>query len=428
MNTYESFIFKDYSFDTDTNTATFQYAIDDAWHFSESFSFGPTTHSYSAEALDVALQLLFFIAGVSYYKTFVPSNIVVKKGAIDSSLAAFLSKTYQKGLGEFFYQNKLDVQTACTFPVTAESVPVVSLTPESTLLIAIGGGKDSLVTYDFAQRAQKSIRTWSLDHTEQMKPLIERMESANHIYVERMLDPQIFTMKEHGALNGHVPVSAIFAAVSTVLCVLHNVRDSVMSNEQSANEPTLFVKEVAINHQYSKSQDFEEDYQAQLLRLFSVSLRYYSLLRPYSEAKITKLFAERSFVSYKDVFSSCNRAYVHTSTTMSWCGECPKCAFIFLALSAFLPKEEVVSIWGGKNLLSEPALETTYKQLLGLSDDGKPFECVGEIKECRTLFDLVITRYPELSGKYSYDIPADYDWNAFMPHAIPDDIVGILER
>lgn len=428
MNKYTSFIFEDYTFDHTTGMASFSYKIDDAWHFTETYTFGSFVESYNKDALDAALQLLFFVSGISYFKTFIPSNIVVNKGQIDALLAAFLNKTYQKGLGEFFYQNGLDVQTPIAFPISTDNIIPTQVASERIMLIAIGGGKDSLVSYELAKKSDKHIRTWSMSHAEQMQPLIERMSSDNHIYVERVLDPKIFTIKEHGALNGHVPISAIFAAVSTVLCVLTNSSDSVMSNEQSANEPTLNIDGVAINHQYSKSQEFEEDYQEQLKRLFSSSLRYYSLLRPYSEAKIVKLFSEECFTKYKDVFSSCNRAFVQTSTSMSWCGDCPKCAFIYLALSAFLPQKDVLSIWNGKNLLQDSALDHTYKQLLGLSNDGKPFECVGEIKECRTLFELVVARYPELSGKYEYDIPADYDWNAFMPHAIPEDIVEILVK
>ena len=426
MSTYNSFIFKDYSFDEITGTATFTYAIDDVWDFTETYTFGVSETTYNTDALDKALQLLFFIAGVSYYKTFLPPTIVVKKGSIDTALAEFLGITYQKGLAEFFYQNKLDVHTNIRFPVTVDAIDSTAVTAEPTMLIAIGGGKDSLVSYELAKRADQHVRTWSLGHAEQIRPLVERMKSENHVFVEREIDQQLFTIDKQGAFNGHIPISAIFAAASTVLCILTNSSDSVMSNEQSANEPTLFVDGEPVNHQYSKSQEFEHDYQAQLARMFKGSLRYYSLLRPYSEAKITKLFSELCFDRYKDVFSSCNRAYVQSSTAMSWCGECPKCAFTFLALSAFLPKKDVEKIWDGKNLLLDAALQHTYRQLLGITDDGKPFECVGEIKECRTLFDLVALRYPEFYGIYEYDIPEDYYWDDFMPHSIPDEISKML--
>ena len=111
---------------------------------------------------------------------------------------------------------------------------------------------------------------------------------------------------------------------------------------------------------------------------------------------------------------------------MSWCGACPKCAFTFLALSAFLPKEKVTSLWNGKNLLLDTSLEPTYKQLLGLDAQDKPFECVGEIQESRCLMNVVAKTYPHLIDKYDFNVPADYDWQAFMNHALPKEVIQLL--
>lgn len=423
---YTSFIFKDYTYDTATKTANFYYAIDDAWNFKESYIFDAETTSYNDTSLDRALQILFFLAGVSYFKTFVPKKIIVQRGDIDNELAAFLGTTYQKGLGEFFYTNGLDVKTNVDFPVTIKgNVQSVKPTLNTGMLLAVGGGKDSIVSYELASKAKVPIVTWSLGHTVQLGPLVERMQSK-HIYVRRELDPKLFTITQHGAYNGHIPISSIFAAVSTVLCVLTGLQDSVMSNEQSANEATTLVDGVEINHQYSKSIAFEKDYNALLQHSFAGTLRYYSLLRPYSEAKITQIFSELYFEKYKDVFSSCNKAYTQNSRTMSWCGACPKCAFTFLALSAFLPKEKVTSLWNGKNLLLDTSLEPTYKQLLGLDAQDKPFECVGEIQESRCLMNVVAKTYPHLIDKYDFNVPADYDWQAFMNHALPKEVIQLL--
>jgi hypothetical protein len=428
MKNHSAFIFKDYNYDSSTQTVVFNYSIDDSWHFTESYTFNTPLTQHNPDALDRSLQVLFFIAGISYYKTFIPPNIIIGKGSVDEKIAHFLNRTYQKGLREFFYRNNLDVLTPINFPVTSDFIDTVSSQPQDTLLIAIGGGKDSLLSYELAKDAGKSITTWSLGHKSQLVPLIERMESNNHIYVERNIDPQLLTIPTQGAYNGHIPISAIFAAVSSVLSVLTNSRDSVMSNEQSANEPTLRVGEVAINHQYSKSQEFERDYQDILNHIFGNSYRYYSLLRPYSEARITELFSQLCFIKYSDTFSSCNHAFSQKSTTLSWCGQCPKCAFTFLALSAFLPQNDVQDLWNGKNLLLDPRLNETYLKLLGLTTNGKPFECVGEIKESRSLMRMVAKKYPILSEKYSYDIPEGYDWRVFMNNEIPVDVIGILPK
>ena len=211
-----------------------------------------------------------------------------------------------------------------------------------------------------------------------------------------------------------------------MVAILTGKRDVVMSNEQSANEPTLHYDGVAINHQYSKSQEFERDYQAFLRGSLGERVRYYSFLRPLSEVRIGELFARIGFEKYKRVFSSCNRAFVHGSDRMSWCGECSKCAFVFIALTPFIPREELEAVWGGKNLLLDPGLETTYRKLLGIEGD-KPLDCVGDIKESRAAMHEAFRIYPELRQKYQFDLPSDYDFRAEGGHEMPPEIYAHLK-
>src|SRR5262249_21267878 len=153
-----------------------------------------------------------------------------------------------------------------------------------------------------------------------------------------------------------------------------------------------------INHQYSKSQEFEHDFQAHLKRTLGENVRYYSFLRPLSEVRIAEMFAHVGFDKYHDVFSSCNRAFTHDSHHMFWGGTCPKCAFIFMALTPFVAREKVEALFSGKNLLLDPSLEPTYRNLLGVEGD-KPLECVGEIKESREAMRLSFEKYPELAQR-----------------------------
>src|SRR6185503_12653139 len=176
-----------------------------------------------------------------------------------------------------------------------------------------------------------------------------------HLWVERAWDRQLLELTKQGALNGHIPISAILACAGIVAAVLSGKRDVVVSNEQSANEPDFTYNGVEINHQYSKSQEFEDDFQKLLQHIFGDELRYYSFLRPLSEMHIAELFAQRWFNTYHDVFSSCNRAFIHTSDRMTWCGTCPKCAFVYLMLTPFIPEEKLNALWNGKNLLLDPA-------------------------------------------------------------------------
>jgi hypothetical protein len=424
MSRYQQFIFEGYIFEPSTGVLQLHYAMDGALHFTETYRFDFPYAEYDQAALDRAVQALYFLAGVSYYKMYLPPELVIKKGELDAGMAEFFSRIYQRGLGEFWYVNNLDPHTSVTFPATTEHVEPVASKGEG-LLVAIGGGKDSLVSIEVL-REKQSVTTWSLNHRPQLTPLVERI-GLPHCWVEREWDPQIQELNKQDALNGHVPISGIFACVGTIVAVLAGKRDVVMSNEQSANEPTLHYRGVAINHQYSKSQEFERDYQAYLQHTLGESVRYYSFLRPLSEVRIGELFAKVGFEKYKDVFSSCNRAFVHGSDHMSWCGECSKCAFTFMALTPFVPRGKLEALWGGKNLLIDPALESTYRKLLGIEGD-KPLDCVGDIKESRAAMRLSLEQYPELQNKYHFDVPTGYDFRALGTHEMPANIHTLFEQ
>lgn len=434
---YQQFIFENYSFDTSSKILSLNYSLDGQINFTETYEFSFEFANYNPKTLDKAMQMLFFIAGVSYYKTFAPPEIIVKKGEIDEKTAQFLGKTWQKGLGEFFYVNNLSPNMAINFPVSASNLVASfgsgakdSLATHNELgsgaIVGLGGGKDSLVSIELLREKLPNLTTWSLGHENILKPLIDRV-SLPHITVNRTWDRQLITLNNEGAMNGHVPISAIFACAGIVATILSGNRDVIVSNEQSANEPTLTYQGVEINHQYSKSQEFEQDFQSILRHNFGETVRYYSFLRPLSELKITELFAMHGFEKYKDVFSSCNRAFIHTSEGLSWCGKCPKCAFVFIALTPFINRADIETLFGGKNLLLDVSLEPLYRQLLGIEGD-KPLECVGEVKESRAAMRVAFNQYPELAYKYEFELPDEYDFRTVYSDEMPKEIRDILNR
>lgn len=423
---YHQFIFEDYSFDAPTRRLELQYSFDGVIRFTEKYQFDFEYVDYDPALLDRAIQNLFFMAGVSYFKCYLAPEIVIKKGQLDKQSAAFFSKTYQRGLGEFFFVNKLDPHTLVTFPTTTDHLEVPqSNTVNEGLLIGIGGGKDSLVSVELLRDKMDNLATWSMDHQSQLKPLIDRI-GLPHYWVSREWDRKLLELNNTGAYNGHVPISAIIACVGTVTAILSGKRDVVVSNEQSANEPTLHYQGIDINHQYSKSQEFERDYQGLLAHTLGEHIRYYSLLRPLSEVRIADIFAHVGFDKYHDVFSSCNRAFTHDSDHMFWDGKCPKCAFVFLALTPFIAPDKLEALFSGKNLLKEPELKTTYLQLLGIEGD-KPLECVGEVKESRAAMRVASQIHPELADIYHYELPEDYDYKKLGSHEIPGEVYELVE-
>lgn len=424
MSKYRQFIFKDYNFSPETKILKLNYSLDGQVNFTETYTFDfDFTDEIDGALLNIAITSLFYMAGVSYYKTYLPPEIVINpQPFLDQPSADFFSKTYQRGLGEFFYTNQLDPKTPINFPASSEAVRPVENIDLSGTLVAVGGGKDSLVSTELLAEQPKTA-TWSVGHRAQLEPLVQRI-GLPHFWVQRDWDKSLLEHNVSGALNGHVPISAILSCVGLVIAVLTGYKDIVMSNESSASEPTLNYQGVDINHQYSKSLEFEKDFQAYLKHHLGDSIRYFSLPRPFSELRIAEIFSKNGFEKYKDVFSSCNRAFVHSSDRIFWCGQCPKCAFVFLALTPFLPRERIESLWSGKNLLLDPSLVPTYRQLLGIEGD-KPLECVGEIKESRAAMRLAQKIYPELE-KYQFELPSNYDFRSLSEHLMPEDAVKLL--
>ena len=425
MKHYKEFIFLSYSFDAASKTAVFQYSFDEEVFFEESYVFDFEFVDYKKSELDRALQDLFFMAGVSYYKMYPSDTISIRQGLMDLKDASFFSEVYQKGLGEFFYTNNLDPTTVIPFEPNVDEI-VPSATQEDDfsqgLLIGIGGGKDSLITAEFL-RDLPSVATWSLGHRKQLQPLINRI-GLPHLWVDRKLDPNIKVLNQQGARNGHIPISAIFATCGAVVSVLSGKSDIVVSNEYSANEPNLIFRNTPINHQYSKSQDFEELYQDLLRRHFNGLLDYYSFLRPLSELHIAEVFVKRGFLDkYIHDFSSCNRAFTQGSTALSWCGACSKCAFTYLALAPFAQQDQLDEIFK-KDLLGISGLVNTYQELLGI-EGNKPLDCVGEIKEAQSAMKIMQDKRDDLD-KFELSLPPDYDYRQLQPDSMPEDMRGIL--
>ena len=423
MKSYQVFIFKKYYFDPVTSTLTCDYSYDDEINFQETFQFKFPHYAYNPEALDRAVQLLFFMAGVSYYKMYLAPEVKIEMGEISDQLAAFLNTTYRHGLGEFCYVNKLDLVTDSIFVATIVDRKPVAQHSGVGMLIGLGGGKDSLVSVEVL-RGQDAVSTWSVGHESQLTPLVSRI-GLPHYWVERMWDRAMLEHNNADAYNGHVPISAILACAGIVTAVLTGKRDIVVSNEHSANEPTLTYQGVPINHQYSKSQAFETELQALLQTYYGDSIRYYSLLRPFSELRIAEIFSSLGFTTYHDVFSSCNRAFVHDQTSIYWDGSCPKCAFVFLVLSPFIPEKDLMSLFGGKNLLLDPTLRETYEQILGISGD-KPLECVGEVKESRAAMRMAQSLNLDIQP-YDFELPADYDFRAWQSDSMPPEVRDLLK-
>jgi ssDNA-binding Zn-finger/Zn-ribbon topoisomerase 1 len=213
---------------------------------------------------------------------------------------------------------------------------------------------------------------------------IAGFEREQIIEVNRTIDKRLLELNAQGFLNGHTPFSAMLAFVSLLTSAITKMKHVALSNESSANESTVFGQDV--NHQYSKSLEFETDFRDYVKNYISDDFDYYSFLRPYNELQIAELFSK--FPQYHSVFRSCNAG----SKDDIWCNNCPKCLFAYIILSPFIEPQKMIEIFG-TNLLNKENLKHEFNQLVG-TEKTKPFECVGTIDEVNTALNLYIQRFP----------------------------------
>jgi hypothetical protein len=256
-------------------------------------------------------------------------------------------------------------------------------------LVPIGGGKDSLVSVEILKSANEAATAVWIGNSGLIESCAQRT-GLPMLNITRSISPVLFDYNRAGALNGHIPVTAINSAILVVAAILYGHDAIAFSNERSASSATLEYDGVSINHQWSKGWEFERGFRDLIRARVASDLDYYSLLRPLSELAVASRFARSN--RYDEVFSSCNRNFriLGPKPSDRWCGQCPKCHFVFLALAPFMPKPRLLGIFG-RNLLDDASQTAGFDALIEYQDH-KPFECVGEGRESRAAMAALAQR------------------------------------
>jgi UDP-N-acetyl-alpha-D-muramoyl-L-alanyl-L-glutamate epimerase len=373
------FYFEKYSYDPEEGVARFHYSYDREVYFEEILEF-------KSEVAESVLFHLHLALGISYYKAYLAPEIKVKSGQLNREMAEFWDTTYTKGLGEFFYQNKIDYRGLVRFPYSDKDVELAGeIGVQDRALVPLGGGKDSLVTAGILQEKGIDFDAYTLG----THPIIDsqiKCMNRKHFTVKRTLDKSLFDLPE--ALNGHVPISMIYAFTA----LLGGYKYIVLSNERSSNYGNTEYLGEEVNHQWSKSLEFEKMFNKYVRKFVAKDVYYFSLLRPMYEIKIAEKFA--TMERHLNMFTSCNRNFKITEEAPEkWCRKCAKCAFVFAILAPFVEKEKLVTAFGG-NLFAGAELLEVYEELLGVSK-MKPFDCVGTPEEVRKAMEMARSKYED---------------------------------
>jgi UDP-N-acetyl-alpha-D-muramoyl-L-alanyl-L-glutamate epimerase len=448
-----AFRYEGFATDARRGLLTCRYSLDGR-QFTERVT-APPGPRWSTAAAQAAARLVFLLAGVSYYKTAAPPVIDLGETALTETERAFLREFYLQGLGEFGYRNALDLsdlrieavlasgrrppQTlpltegyqVTGAPLTGHSPPpgppltdgssppvppgppilggkLSPQAPSAGVLVPFGGGIDSIVVVERIRRLADTA-LFIVSRPADRFEAIEGPAAATGLPVvraEREIDPQLLRSAELGFLNGHVPVTGILSAIAVLAAVLTGRDAVVMSNEWSASVPTLEYQGRPVNHQYSKSASFEEAFRGVLAAVPPRMPEYFSCLRDRTELWVGQQFA--ALQKYHNSFRSCNKAFYSDSTRRldHWCGQCDKCCFIDLILAPFMPADalrRIFSVTGEP--LDHPELAGKFRALLGAG--AKPFECVGEVSECRAAVLLAARRDDRAGRRLLQDLAAE---------------------
>ena len=393
------FRYEGFDVDAEHGLLTCRYSVGGR-AFSERVTLAPGARWETPAAL-AAARLVFLLAGVSYYKTAAPPVIDMGDTPLTELEQAFLREFYLQGLGEFAYRNALDLADLRINAAVRPAQPPVAgsagrVSGGGRALVPFGGGIDSIVSVEHV-RQRADVALFVVSRPGDRFEAIERPAAVSGLPVVRAgreIDQQLMRSAELGFLNGHVPVTGILSAIAVLAAVLGERDAVVMSNEWSASVPTLEHDGRPVNHQYSKSASFEAAFRAVLAADPAGLPDYFSMLRDRTELWIAERFA--SLEQYHASFRSCNRAF-HLDKTLRlghWCGQCDKCCFVDLILAPFMSAGALRAVFaadgGGPEPLTKPELAPKFRPLLGTGT--KPFECVGEVTECRAAVVLAARR------------------------------------
>jgi hypothetical protein len=328
-----------------------------------------------------ALQVLALTTAVSYLKATLPPRVEVPPGtgpAARRMLGALLGEglaelAHAQGLGDLAGRIALEGDAAA---------PAARPPLRPGVLVTVGGGKDSAVVLATAAAQDPDALAVAVNPRGPMERTAT-WAGVGLVRIHRRLDPGLLELNARGAINGHVPITAIVTSAAVLAAAALGRGTVLVANEASADAPTRWVDGRAVNHQYSKTTAFEGLLAAALTEV-GAGVRVVSLIRPLGELAVAR--AAAALPGLTAAVTSCNAAFSLTAPTATWCGACPKCRFVQLALAPFVPRARLVADLGF-DALADAAQVDGFAALLDPAT--RPFECVGTIEESRLALELL---------------------------------------
>lgn len=404
MKQFNTFYFEDFEFDIEKLEARFYYSFDEIEKFEEIISFKNDnlniSKNLSTDLINIFLLNLHLSLWISYYKLFPTKDLIIKSWYFTKKQLEFWKNFYLNWLWEFFIKNNINPKNLLNFTIDTKQKKQKILNKNNKLiennklnkksLLLLWWWKDSLVSYNLIKNTDFDFFVfWKLD---EIKDEIAKKTWKRILLVKRELSKNLFILNEKWYYNWHIPITWIIAFITIFFSYLYGYKYIILSNEKSADEENIIWNSIKINHQYSKSFEFEQDFSNYIKKYISKNIKYFSILRWFYEYKIAKLFSKQE--EFFNIFSSCNKNFKiknKVKLETKWCCNCEKCSFVFLILSNFIELKELEKIFW-ENLFDKKSLENTFNDLLWFWKN-KPFECVWTYDESIFSFYNAINKY-----------------------------------
>ncbi|HXK31955.1 MAG TPA: hypothetical protein VJ378_00565 [Candidatus Paceibacterota bacterium] len=348
------------------------------------------------------LENLIFHLGLmeipTYWKTTCSPEIIIRAGFLNREQISWWKGLIIKGMGQFFFENKIDWRSKNFLKIKCESnnkYKIFNGKLKNRYLVPFSGGRDSIVTIELLKKKLKTA-LFLVNPNKQIKKAAKVTNIKKQIIVQRVIDKKLLALNKKGYLNGHTPFTALLSFLSVFCAVLFDCKNIVFSNEKSANEGNVKYLDRMINHQWAKSSEFEIMFKKYCKKYLARNINYSSFLRKYTELEISKKLI--NFPQYFPVFSSCNSSMRMNAKQVRWCGNCPKCLFVYLTFYPFLNKKQLLLIFG-RDVFQNKKLLPIMKALMG-QGRTKPFECVGTRKESLDALKLSLEKAGENKVPY----------------------------
>src|SRR3989344_4048538 len=230
------FKFDGYKIDAQNSKIVFKYSIefqgDETLNFSETVILPKKTEKLNHKDISKFLEPLSLILGISYYKLYCPPKVETFC-KLSKEQAEFWNIVYQKGLGEFLYKNKLDPKKIAKFPFVKVKDSPVQINVDDSILLGIGGGKDSIGALKLLEKLKLSLLSIETMRPEPVSESVIKKSGKPFVKIQRIFDSRILNLTD--TYRGHIPISAIYAFLGILSCALYGHRYFVVANEYGSN-------------------------------------------------------------------------------------------------------------------------------------------------------------------------------------------------